>query len=136
MSKDAVKITTIKVLPETNEKLKKLKEQYGLRSVDAVIERLVSESKGKRQREEAVENGEEASSSPELKRKILVRDPLYSYEKMKERDGMLHYYTGFDESAIELLLRRFKEVGKSVFFSRIFFFALLQACCWKFVSVF
>ena len=58
------------------------------------------------------------------RRKINVREQLYSLEILSEREGMLEYYTGFDRSHVDLLVRRFSEVRRE----RAFFpsFAVLQ----------
>jgi hypothetical protein len=69
--------------------------------------------------EDEVEDGGELVK----RRRIDVREPLYSLEILAERPGMLEYYTGFDRSAVDLLIRRFSEVSL-----RLVFFPLLLFC--------
>jgi hypothetical protein len=60
---------------------------------------------------ESEENEDEDDGEPVKRRKIDVREPLYSLEILSERPRMLEYYTGFERSAVDLLIRRFGEVG-------------------------
>ena len=53
----------------------------------------------------------EDSRSPPKRRRIDVRDALYSLEFLAERRGMLEFCTGFED----LLTRRFREVRRSGF---------------------
>lgn len=107
--------THIRVSDNVKEKLESLRVSLGLRSADAVIERLVEAFEGVAQEDPADASNSDDRSSPPQRRKINVREPLYSLESMAQRDGMLEYYTGFDRSAIELLVRRMEEVCMAPF---------------------
>ena len=47
---------------------------------------------------------------PVRRRKLNVREPLYSLEILSERLGMLEYLTGFGRGDVDLLIRRLQEV--------------------------
>jgi hypothetical protein len=113
----------LKVSQDTCSNLKKLKAESNAKSVDAVIQELMSRPKGQIDQDGRSSSEEEGSGEPGKKRKIDVREPLYSVEILKERARMLEYYTGFDLPAVELLIRRFREV--SLTFS---FFPFLLFC--------
>ena len=53
---------------------------------------------------------------PVKRRRIDVREPLYSLDVLAERPGMLEYYTGFDRAEVDLLIRRFSEVSIGLVF--------------------
>ena len=107
----ALSYTTIKVTKETSEKLKVLKEQYGLPSMDALLQCMVLSGTEKGASISANGDMDEARDEPPKKRRIDVRDALYSLEILTERRGMLEYYTGFDRPAVDLLIKRFREVS-------------------------
>jgi hypothetical protein len=113
---------SVQVTAETLTKLKNLKQELGLRSVDAVIQHLCSGSQDEME-EDSSSNSEGEDAGEPVKRRSDVREPLYSLEILAERPGMLEYYTGFDRPAVDLLIRRFSEVslGHS-------FFPLLLFC--------
>ena len=103
--------TTIKVTRETSEKLKAWKEEYGAPSMDALFQCMVLSGKTKGASVAASVDEDEDDGEPAKKRRIDVRDALYSLEILSERRGMLEYYTGFDRPAVDLLIKRFREVS-------------------------
>ncbi len=68
----------------------------------------------------------EDAEVPNKKRRVDVREPLYSLEILKERPGMVEYYTGLVLSAVELLIRRFREVSLRASVFRHFTFCWLR----------
>ncbi len=110
--------THVKVSHDTHAKLKNRKAILGLPSIDAILQHLLGPPP------EAVEGGspsgsdEEGSDEPVQRRRIDVREPLYSLESLAERRGMLEYYTGFDRPTVDLLIRRIKEASLSCDFCR------------------
>jgi hypothetical protein len=101
---------SMKVSSDTKKKLKNLMtEENGLdkASLEEVVLWLLKESAGADGGEDA--DGE-AAPGPEKRRKIYVREPLYSLEILLERNGMLEYLTGFEVSEFQLLTKRFQEV--------------------------
>jgi hypothetical protein len=111
-------VTHVEVSRETREKLKEKKDELGLRSVDAD---LLSGSQDEGEEDSSSNSEGEDAGEPEKRRKINVREELYSLEILSEREGMLEYYTGFDRSDVDLLVRRFSEVRRE----RVFFPLLL-----------
>lgn len=102
--------TQVNVQSATREKLKDLRASLGLKSVDDVIWHLVRAFEGEDQ-EPAVDNSDsDGRDTPPRRRKINVREPLYTFDVMAEREGMLEYYTGFDRLSIQLLSQRMEEV--------------------------
>lgn len=103
--------TTIKVSSETKEKLKDWKREYGASSLDELLQSLVME--GRDLGAAAAANGDDKDGEEELvkRRKIDVREPLYSLDLLSEREGMLQCLTGFTRVDIDLLVRRFREVS-------------------------
>ncbi len=95
----------------THEDLKKVREKLGLKKMGDVVRMLVDHYQGPRLAAGSDEDEGEDSGEPVKRRRIDVREPLYSLEILKERPGMLEYYTGFDLPAVELLIRRFREVS-------------------------
>jgi hypothetical protein len=128
-------VTHVEVSRETREKLKEKKDELGVRSVDAVIQHFLSGPQDDGEEESSSDNEGEDSGEPEKRRRIDVREPLYSLEILAERPGMLEYYTGFDRPTVDLLIRRFSEVRlERVFFlfccyarKRAVF--MVRACC-------
>jgi hypothetical protein len=114
-------VTHVEVSRETREKLKEKKDELGVRSVDAVIQHFLSGPQDDGEEESSSDNEGEDSGEPEKRRKVNVREELYSLEILSEREGMLEYYTGFDRSDVDLLVRRFSEVRRE----RVFFPLLL-----------
>ncbi len=104
----------LKVSQDTCSSLKKLKAESNAKSVDAVIQELMSRPKGQVGQDGGSGSEKEGSGEPVKRRKIDVREPLYSLEILKERTGMLEYYTGFDFPGVELLIRRFREVRQTL----------------------
>lgn len=102
--------THVKVKATTREKLNSLKASLGLKSVDDVIQELLSRPTRCEDGPSSNPSDEEPLDEPAQKRKKLVREPLFSYESLADRDGMLEYYTGLDSHAFGLLLRRLEEV--------------------------
>jgi hypothetical protein len=113
--------THVKVSRAVHDMLKEKKEELGLRSVDAVVQHFLSGSQDEGEEDPPLNGAGEDAGEPVKRRKINVQPPLYSLELLSERPGMLEYYTGFDRPAVDLLIRRFSEVG----LSRAFFLLLL-----------
>jgi hypothetical protein len=114
-------MTTVKVSEETKKKLKEWKKRFGAKSIDALIQSMDAEVMEQVASADANADEGEDASEPEKRRKINVREELYSLEILSEREGMLEYYTGFDRSDVDLLVRRFSEVRRE----RVFFPLLL-----------
>jgi hypothetical protein len=95
---------------DVHEDLKKVKTDNGLKKMGDAVRMLADHYFDRAEVPESEENEGEDSGEPVKRRKINVREPLYSLELLSERAGMLEYYTGFDRSAVELLIRRFSEV--------------------------
>ena len=114
-------MTHVRVSLDTLALLEERKKELGLRSVDAVIQRLCANSVDASQEGPASESDGEGGIAPQKRRRIDVRDALYSLEILTERRGMLEYYTGFDRPAVDLLTKRFREVswGTLVFFNLV-----------------
>ena len=117
-------VTHVEVSRETREKLKEKKDELGLRSVDAVILHILSGPQGEGEDGSSSSSGDEDVGEPVKRRKINVREPLYSLEILSEREGMLEYYTGFDRSEVDLLIRRFSEVRRELAFFPLVLFGL------------
>ncbi len=127
--------THVKVSNAVNDLLKEKKRELGLPSVDAVIRHLCSGSPEEVEEDSPSNSAGEDVGEPVKRRRIDVREPLYSLEILAERPGMLEYYTGFDRPAVDLLIRRFSEVS----LSRVFFLfccsvrkralVMVPACC-------
>ncbi len=109
--------THVKVSRAVHDMLKEKKDELGLRSVDAVIQHFLEDSKDEGEEDSPSNSEGEDVGEPVKRRKVNVREPLYSLEILAERPGMLEYCTGFDRPAVDLLIRRFSEVG----LSRMFF---------------
>jgi len=107
----------------TLEKLKSLKVSLTLKNMDEVINHLIDPPSASREEAASSSSEDGGGEAPQKKRKKNVREPLFSFEDLAERHEMLEYYTGFDESAIRLLIRRLDEVGKPFFFSFFFLFS-------------
>jgi hypothetical protein len=124
--------TTIKVTKETKEKLKTWKDQVGAPSMDALFQCMDIEVDVQGAAAAASADEGDDSGEPVKKRRVGVREPLYSHEILRKRPGMLEYYTGFDLSAVNLLITRFREVRleHNVFFSFLFALpcALFSVC--------
>lgn len=109
-------VTKVEVSLDTREKLKKVREDMGAKSIDAVITALLNERQPQIDADVAENSDQEEGPVPPKRRKIYVQDALYSLEVLSERRGMLEYYTGFDRSAVDLLIRVFSEVRTNIFF--------------------
>jgi hypothetical protein len=59
--------------------------------------------------------------------KILVAEPLYSMETLRERHGFLEFLTSFDEPEIKLLIKRFSECVVVFFFFAFCVFVIWHA---------
>jgi hypothetical protein len=104
-------MTTVKVSEETKKKLKEWKKRFGAKSIDALLQSM--DAKVMEQVASADANADEGEDSgePVKRRRIDVREALYSLEILGEWPGMLEYYTGFDRPVVDLLIRRFSEVS-------------------------
>ena len=119
--------THIKVSMPTHAALMKEKESRGLKSVDATIQALLAEAGHKGEDVLEPTSQEEPPESAQKKRKIKVMEPLYSYEDIQKRDGMLKYLTGVSQEQFNMLLDLVAKVRE-----RIFFFSLSGVfvdCC-------
>ncbi len=121
-------VTHVEVSLETREKLKEKKDELGLRSVDAVVQHLLAGPQDDGEEESPSGNEGEDSGEPVKRRKINVREPLYSLELLSERARMLEYYTGFDRPAVDLLIRRFGEVRRGRTFFPLSLFRQEASC--------
>ncbi len=102
----------------THEVLKNVKEQLGLKKLGDVMRVLADHYLGRSPAPGSDDEEGEDAGEPEKSRKINVREPLYSFEVLAKRRGMLEYYTGFDRPAIDLLIRRVGEVRTTCHVSR------------------
>jgi hypothetical protein len=105
---------TMKISSGLKKKLENLKTtESGLdkASLEEVVAWLLERQDGAVGSEEP---GSEESAGPGKRRKINVREPLYSLELLSEREGMLYYLTGFERSEVDLIVKRFGEVRKSL----------------------
>ncbi len=123
--KKASRSTTVTLSSATLEKLKNVKQELGLKNMDALMEYLLSLP-----RDPVPEDAEEDDpgnewEAPGKRRKKDVRPPLYSMSALAERPGMLEFYTGFDFKTIELLIRRLEEVGRLALLFFFFLFPVL-----------
>ena len=105
-------MTTVKVSDETKKKLKEWKKRFGAKSIDTLLQSMDPEEVVRGASASANAEEDEDVGKPVKRRKINVREPLYSLEILSEREGMLEYYTGFDRSEVDLLIRRFSEVRR------------------------
>jgi len=117
--------TTVQVTLSTAERLKNLKKKnpdIDASSINDVIKWLLDKDLDQGDADDDAGMEEEEADGPQKKRKLNVRDPLFSLEILSEREGMLYYLTGFERSEVDLLVKRFAEVRKlSCFF--------LDLCC-------
>lgn len=113
---------------EALDDLKKLKADHELKTTSDVVKMLLDYYHGRGDAPESEENEGEDSGEPVKRRKINVREPLYSLELLSERPGMLEYYTGFDRSAVDLLIRRFSEVRRGRAFFPLLLFRHEASC--------
>jgi len=97
---------------DVHEDLKKVKTDNGLKKIGDAVRVLADHYFDRVDVPESEENDGEDAGEPEKRRKINVREELYSLEILSEREGMLKYYTGFDRSEVDLLVRRFSEVRR------------------------
>ena len=116
-------MTTVKVSVDTKKKLKEWKKRFGAKSIDALLQSMDPEEMDPEAPAGASADEGEDVGEPVKRRKINVREELYSLEILSEREGMLEYYTGFDRPTVDLLIRRFSEVR----LERVFFL-LLSFC--------
>jgi hypothetical protein len=109
-------MTTVKVSVEAKKKLKEWKKRFGAKSIDALLQSMDPEEMDRQASASASADEDEDVGEPVKRRKIDVREPLYSLDILAERPGMLEYYTGFDRSEVDLLIRRFSEVSLGLVF--------------------
>ena len=91
--------------------LKNLKADLGVKTTGDVVRTILDHYLGQGEVPSSDDEEGEDVGEPVKRRKIDVREPLYSLEILAGRPGMLEYYTGFDRSAVDLLIRRFSEVS-------------------------
>ena len=113
---------------DVHEDLKKVKTDNGLKKMGDAVRMLADNYFDRGDVPESEENEGEDSGEPVKRRKINVREPLYSLELLSERPGMLEYYTGFDRSAVDLLIRRFSEVRRGRAFFPLSLFRKEASC--------
>lgn len=116
MMKGAQHTTKVEVSIDSREKLKKIKQDLDAKSIDAVVNWLLDKHLDEGDADGAAGMEEEEVDGPQKKRKLNVRDPLYSLEILSAREGMLYYLTGFERSEVDLLVKRFGEVRMIVMF--------------------
>ena len=111
--------TTVQVTLSTAQRLKDLKKynpDIDAKSIDDVIKWLLDKHLDQGDADGDAGMEEEEADGRQKKRKLNVRDPLYSLEILSEREGMLYYLTGFERSEVDLLVKRFGEVKIVVMF--------------------
>ena len=113
---------------DVHEDLKKVKTDNGLKKMGDAVRMLADHYFDRDDVPESEENEGEDSGEPVKRRKINVREPLYSLELLSERPGMLEYYTGFDRPAVDLLVRRFSEVRRGRAFFPLSLFRMEASC--------
>lgn len=116
----------VKVSDTTRAELKKLKGELGLPSVDSVFQCLLAGYRRAGEPSYRDPNPAVDAAGPEKKRRIDVRESLYSFEVLKERRDMLEYYTGLDESTLRMLMDRLEVRERRDFFLFIFMSAVLR----------
>jgi hypothetical protein len=94
----------------------KNKREINAKSIDDVIKWLLDKHLDQGDADGSAGMEEEEADGPRKQRKVNVRDPLYSLEILSEREGMLYYLTGFERSEVDLLVKRFGEIQRHVFF--------------------
>ena len=114
MKKHRPGVTHVEVSVATREKLKQVKKDFDRKSVDEVINWMLCKHLGQGDAHDVAGMEEEEADGPQKKRKLNVRNPLYSLEILSEREGMLYYLTGFERSEVDLIVKRFGEVRKSL----------------------
>ena len=113
----------VAVSADTLQELKNLKSSLGLKSMDEVIQSLLHPPSDSSEGDESSSSSEPEDDGGQRKRKRLVRDPLFSFEELSEREGMIEYYTGMTREAVDLVIRRLGEVSWRVFFPLFFPFS-------------
>lgn len=119
MSEGSEKISTVKLSRSRIEKLKNLKRELEVSSLDEVVASLVDDFDEVEEEDAANDEPEEELPSAQKKRKKLVQPPLLSLSAMLERNGMLRYYTGLDEGTIEIVISEIKAIEVRLFFVRL-----------------
>ena len=71
-------VTHVEVSVDTRAKLKKLKKDTGAKSIDAVITALLDEQQQQGEADGVERHDQEGADEPMKRRKIDVRDALYS----------------------------------------------------------
>ena len=115
MSEGSEKISTVKLSRSRIEKLKNLKRELKVSSLDEVVATLVDDFDEAEEDDAANDEPEEELPSAQKKRKKLVRPPLLSLSAMLERDGMLRYYTGLDKGTVEIVISEIKAIEVGLF---------------------
>lgn len=122
--------TSIDVDDVVHGELKKLKTEKHVKKVGDVVKILMDHYKDQGEAEGSDSDEHEDADVPKKKRRVDVREPLYSLDILKARPGMVEYYTGFGLSAVELLIRRFREVSTRLSVFHLFtFYRLRSARC-------
>jgi len=112
----------------THADLKKVRDELGLKKLGDVVRVLADNYFGRADAPESEGNEGEDDGEPVKRRKIDVREPLYSLDILAERPGMLEYYTGFDRAEVDLLIRRFSEVSLWLVFFPLLVFCEEASC--------
>ena len=112
--------TTVSISFASSEILKTLKKRFNVKSYDALVQRLQDIQPSSEEESSSSSSDDEARPGPEKRRKINVREPLFSFDVLDERHEMLEYYTGMDRETFKVLLKRLEEVRKCFsFFSSL-----------------
>ena len=122
--------TTVELKQQVRDDLKEWKDGQGHKSMSDAIAALLRDAQGG-----AGDDGDDGDDGenedvPRRRRKLNVRDALYSLDILSERVGMLEYLTGFERGEVDLLIRCLQEV----IFHPLFFCSLLLWVARWFVS--
>jgi hypothetical protein len=117
----------IVVQKTTHEILQNLKIELKAKSLNDVIMDLVSSYRGKVAPVAPDRPEQEAIGGQEKKRKVRARPALFSLEILREREGMLHFYTGMELGTVTLIVEELKVSRQQGVFFFVFFSALPMA---------
>lgn len=119
----------IRVDEAVNEKLKKLKEEWKLPSVSAVMEKLMEDREGS-----ASSNGEEevASDSHSSEQKPEKAGQFLDYETLKKEARAVKYFTGLNEKCMNWVEKELLSAVGAFLFFRPF---CSGACSWAGASL-
>lgn len=102
--------TTIQVNKDTVKRLKKLKEELGAKSVDAVIHKLLG-LEGDGDEDAGASSANEDDDDGEARRKKYQHEKqFFSYEELAKEDAAMKYYTGLKPMARLWVWNRLKNL--------------------------